>query len=139
MAVDDSLSGSRWPCGTSNRPVAVGLSCSVSARGFHVLPHDCPRLALFSQRRDPFNHPRRLTFMVMSRKGLSEPALGTLLPCNVVVRRGEDARETTIEAIDTQTMVRLSDTPAVREIAEDAGARLRKALTGLADADESSA
>jgi uncharacterized protein (DUF302 family) len=77
--------------------------------------------------------------MVMSRKGLSEPALGTLLPCNVVVRRGEDARETTIEAIDTQTMVRLSDTPAVREIAEDAGARLRKALTGLADADESSA
>jgi uncharacterized protein (DUF302 family) len=69
-----------------------------------------------------------------SRALAAEPELGTLLPCNVVVRRGRDARETTIEAIDPQTMVQLSDTQAVREIAEDAGARLRKALARLAGA-----
>lgn len=61
----------------------------------------------------------------------AEPSLGALLPCNVVVRRGQDATETTIEAIDPQTMVQLSDNPAVREIADDAGTRLRAALASL--------
>ena len=61
--------------------------------------------------------------------------IGALLPCNVVVRRGKDAGETTVEAIDPQTMVQLSDSLAVREIADDADARLRNALHRLADAD----
>ncbi|MCU6479682.1 DUF302 domain-containing protein [Arthrobacter sp. A2-55] len=61
----------------------------------------------------------------------AEPSLGALLPCNVVVRRGQDATETTIEAIDPQTMVQLSSNPAVREIADDAGTRLRAALAFL--------
>jgi len=34
--------------------------------------------------------------------------------------------------IDPQTMVQLSDSPAVREVADDAGARLRAALAQLA-------
>ncbi|MHA7155984.1 DUF302 domain-containing protein [Arthrobacter sp. TMN-50] len=66
-----------------------------------------------------------------SRALAAEPELGVLLPCNVVVRRGRDASETTIEAIDPQTMVQLSDTQAVREIADDANGRLRKALARL--------
>lgn len=66
-----------------------------------------------------------------SRALAAEPELGVLLPCNVVVRRGKNARETTVEAIDPQTMVQLSDSPAVREVADDADARLRKALAGL--------
>lgn len=66
-----------------------------------------------------------------SRAIAAEPELGVLLPCNVVVRRGKDARETTVEAIDPQTMVQLSDRLAVREIADDADARLRKALAGI--------
>ncbi|MEZ5086610.1 MAG: hypothetical protein R2722_10270 [Tessaracoccus sp.] len=41
---------------------------------------------------------------------------------------------TIIEAIDPQTMVQLSDTPAVKEVADDAGTRLRTALAGLSDA-----
>lgn len=69
-----------------------------------------------------------------SRALAAEPELGALLPCNVVIRRGKDARETTIETIDPQTMVQLSDIPAVRDVADDADARLRKALDGLADA-----
>lgn len=67
-----------------------------------------------------------------SRALAAEPELGALLPCNVVVRRGPGAPETTVDAIDPQTMVQLSASPAVREVADDAGARLRAALAQLA-------
>jgi uncharacterized protein (DUF302 family) len=67
-----------------------------------------------------------------SRALAAEPELGALLPCNVVVRRGPGAAETTVDAIDPQTMVQLSASPAVREVADDAGARLRAALAQLA-------
>ncbi|WP_019482537.1 DUF302 domain-containing protein [Arthrobacter sp. TB 23] len=71
-----------------------------------------------------------------SRALAEEPELGVLLPCNVVVRRGRGASDTTIEAIDPRTMIQLSDTPAVREIADDADGRLRKALARLNGAQE---
>lgn len=61
----------------------------------------------------------------------AEPELGALLPCNVVVRRGPEAGSSTVEAIDPQTMAQLSGTEAVREVADDAGARLRAALEAL--------
>lgn len=66
-----------------------------------------------------------------SRALAAEPEIGALLPCNVVVRRGKDADETTIEAIDPQTMVQLSASPAVKVVADDAGTRLRNALADL--------
>ena len=66
-----------------------------------------------------------------SRALAAEPDMGALLPCNVVVRRGKDAVKTTIQAIDPQTMVKLSDSPAVRDVANDADARLRAALRTL--------
>lgn len=68
-----------------------------------------------------------------SRALAAEPEIGALLPCNVVVRRNKDADATTVEAIDPQTMVQLSAAPAVKEIADDAGARLRKALADLGE------
>ena len=66
-----------------------------------------------------------------SRALAAEPEIGALLPCNVVVRRGQDADATTVEAIDPQTMVQLSAAPAVKEIADDAGTRLRNTLAAL--------
>ncbi|TNB68365.1 DUF302 domain-containing protein [Arthrobacter sp. BB-1] len=69
-----------------------------------------------------------------SRALAAEPEIGALLPCNVVVRRSKDANVTTVEAIDPQTMVQLSGAPAVKEVADDAGARLRKALADLGEA-----
>lgn len=66
-----------------------------------------------------------------SRALSAEPDLGVLLPCNVVVRRGKDAAETTVQAIDPQTMVKLSDSPAVRDVANHADVRLRAALASL--------
>lgn len=71
-----------------------------------------------------------------SRALAAEPDLGALLPCNVVVRRSRDADRATIQAIDPQTMVRLSDNPAVQEIADDADTRLRAALATLAGTSE---
>jgi len=61
----------------------------------------------------------------------AEPELGALLPCNVVVRRGAGDPATTVQAIDPQTMVQFSDSDAVREVADDAGTRLRAALDEL--------
>ncbi|MFP5312533.1 MAG: DUF302 domain-containing protein [Actinomycetes bacterium] len=66
----------------------------------------------------------------------AEPEMGALLPCNVVVRRNKDAEVTTVEAIDPQTMVQLSAAPSVKEVADDAGTRLRKALASLGVATE---
>ena len=68
-----------------------------------------------------------------SRALAAEPEMGALLPCNVVVRRSKDAGVTTIEAIDPQTMVQLSASPAVQEVADDAGSRLRKTLAALSN------
>ncbi|MCX6500144.1 MAG: DUF302 domain-containing protein [Arthrobacter sp.] len=68
-----------------------------------------------------------------SRAIAAEPEIGALLPCNVVVRRNKDADATTVEAIDPQTMVQLSDSPSVKEVADDAGRRLRTALAGLSE------
>ena len=66
-----------------------------------------------------------------SRALAADPDMGALLPCNVVVRRSTEAGETTIQAIDPQTMVQLSDNSAVKEVADDADRRLRAALASL--------
>ena len=71
-----------------------------------------------------------------SRALAAEPELGALLPCNVIVRRSKDARETTVETIDPQTMVQFSDSLAVREVADDADGRLGKALARLGAAKD---
>ncbi|MGM9471194.1 DUF302 domain-containing protein [Pseudarthrobacter sp. YS3] len=74
---------------------------------------------------------------MLARRALSaEPDMGALLPCNVVVRRPPDASQTTIQAIDPQTMVKLSDSPEVQEVANDADARLRAALASLGGAGQ---
>ncbi|KQN86500.1 DUF302 domain-containing protein [Arthrobacter sp. Leaf69] len=66
-----------------------------------------------------------------SRALAADPEIGALLPCNVVVRRGTSDVVTTISAIDPQTMVQLSNSAAVQDVANDADTRLRKALASL--------
>ncbi|MDY7530009.1 MULTISPECIES: DUF302 domain-containing protein [unclassified Cryobacterium] len=69
--------------------------------------------------------------LLAQRALVAEPDMGVLLPCNVVVRRGPNASETIVQAIDPMTMVQLSDSPAIREVAIDADSRLRAALNSL--------
>ena len=62
----------------------------------------------------------------------AEPELGALLPCNVVVRAsGSD--QALVQALDPQTMVKLSQSEAVREVADDADSRLKAALSALSE------
>lgn len=58
------------------------------------------------------------------------PDIGLLLPCNVVVRQ-EPEGHVTVGFIDPETMVTLIDHPAVREVADDAKARLMRAREKL--------
>jgi uncharacterized protein (DUF302 family) len=58
--------------------------------------------------------------------------IGLLLPCNVAVRADpNDADTIIIDAMDPQVMVQVSDSAGLREVADDAGEKLRAAIGSL--------
>jgi len=67
----------------------------------------------------------------LAHRALSaDRSIGLLLPCNVVVRAsGDDG--TIVEALDPRAIAEIAGEPLLEEIAEDAAARLRKALDTL--------
>jgi uncharacterized protein (DUF302 family) len=64
-----------------------------------------------------------------SRALSADRSIGLLLPCNVVVRASGDA--TVVEALDPRAIAEIAGQPLLKEIAEDAAARLRAALGTL--------
>ena len=58
----------------------------------------------------------------------ADPNLGALLPCNVIVRRSGNAEVTTVQAIDPQTMVQLSDVPEISAVAAEVSELLNAVL-----------
>jgi uncharacterized protein (DUF302 family) len=62
----------------------------------------------------------------------AEPSIGVLLPCNVVVRAGEDGR-TIVDAMDPDAMVSVTGNRALAEVAGDARARISAALATLGE------
>lgn len=56
----------------------------------------------------------------------ADARVGTLLPCNVVVRR--ESGRTVIEALDPAIMVTVSGVPELEAVADDAAQRLQTAL-----------
>ena len=60
----------------------------------------------------------------------ADPSVGTLLPCNVVVRVADGG--TVVEALDPRIMSQLSDSDAIEDVATDAAERLTRALRSVA-------
>jgi uncharacterized protein (DUF302 family) len=60
----------------------------------------------------------------------SEPDIGLLLPCNVIVRQDETGH-VVVGFLDPQIMVKLVDKNDVRAVADEAEQRLRRACASL--------
>lgn len=59
-----------------------------------------------------------------------EPAIGVLLPCNVIVREGEDGT-VTVEAMNPAAVMDLVDNPAVAEVGGEVRQRLERVLAAI--------
>ena len=61
----------------------------------------------------------------------ADPAIATVLPCNVVVRSTAAGTTTVVEALDPAAMLAISDDQALHVVATDARQRLAAALAAL--------
>lgn len=60
----------------------------------------------------------------------AEADIGLLLPCNVTVRQGP-GQDIVVGFLDPALMVQVTQNPALREVADDAAARLRRVRDAL--------
>ena len=61
---------------------------------------------------------------------LSEPHIGLMLPCNVVVQEGENGK-TLVSAIDPVASMQAVENETLGEIAEEVRAKLRKVIENI--------
>ena len=59
----------------------------------------------------------------------TDPSVGLLLPCNVIVY--EEGDGSVVAAVDPLSLLGVLDNPALREVAQEAETRLRRAIDGL--------
>jgi uncharacterized protein (DUF302 family) len=59
----------------------------------------------------------------------TDPSVGLLLPCNVIVY--EEGNSSVVAAVDPLGLLGMLDNPALREVAQEAEARLRRAIDRL--------
>lgn len=62
----------------------------------------------------------------------AELEVGLLLPCNVVVRAGDEPGTTVVEAMDPVVQLEVADNAALPELARDVRARLERVLDRVA-------
>jgi uncharacterized protein (DUF302 family) len=63
----------------------------------------------------------------------AEPSIGTLLPCNVILRADGDA--TVVEAMDPAAAMAMSDTPEIAAVATEVRGRLERVIAALGTAE----
>jgi uncharacterized protein (DUF302 family) len=59
----------------------------------------------------------------------AEPSIGTLLPCNVILRADGDV--TVVEAMDPAAAMAMSDTPEIAAVATEVRGRLERVIAAL--------
>jgi uncharacterized protein (DUF302 family) len=64
----------------------------------------------------------------------AELDVGLLLPCNVVVRAGDEPGTTVVEAMDPVMQLEVADNAKLPELAQDVRARLERVLDRVAQA-----
>lgn len=105
---------------------------SLKAQGFGVLTEIDMRVTLkekLGAEIEPYLIIGACNPPLAHRALTAEPEIGLLLPCNVVVRESEG--KVLVEAMDPAAAMGVVGNPAVLEVAQEAKARLQRALEAL--------
>jgi uncharacterized protein (DUF302 family) len=113
--------------------VRPGVEAALKAEGFGILTEidvQATMKAKLGVDRAPYLILGACNPALAHRALEADPSVGTLLPCNVVLR--EDGAEIIVEAMDPLAAMGIVDAPGVHAIAEEAKARLARAIEALA-------
>lgn len=112
--------------------VRPAVEAALKAEGFGVLTEIDVQATLKTKLgvdRDPYLILGACNPSLADRALGADPSVGALLPCNVVLHA--DGADTIVEAMDPLVALGIVETEAVHVVAEEAAARLRRAVTAL--------
>jgi len=112
------------------------VEAALKAEGFGVLTEidvQATMKAKLGVERTPFVILGACNTTLAHRALEAEPSVGALLPCNVVLRA--DGMDTIVEALDPLAALGMVESPGVRPVAEEARARLQRAIAVLEAGD----
>jgi uncharacterized protein (DUF302 family) len=113
--------------------VRPGVEAALKAEGFGILTEidvQATMKAKLGVDRAPYLILGACNPALAHRALEADPSVGTLLPCNVVLR--EDGAEIIVEAMDPLAAMGIVDAPGVHAVAEEAKSRLARAIDALA-------
>ena len=125
--------GTRLPGAVAD--VRPAVEAALKAEGFGVLTEIDVAATLRAKlgiEREPYLILGACNPPLANRALVADPSVGALLPCNVVLRADGDG--TIIEAMDPLAALGIVREETVHAVAEDAAARLRRAVGSLAPA-----